>query len=67
VSIPGAGLDVDLAAGEEIRIEISSKFRPEGIRTELAAAGFRVAQTWTDSAGDYALTLATREHLPHPR
>ena len=67
VSIPGAGLDVDLAAGEEIRIEISSKFRPEGIRSELNAAGFRVAETWTDSAGDYALTLAMRELLPHPR
>ena len=27
-------------SGEEIRIEISTKFRPEGIRAELLAAGF---------------------------
>ncbi len=67
VSIPGASLEIDLAAGEEIRIEISSKFRLEGICSELAAAGFRVAETWTDAADDYALTLATREHLPHQR
>lgn len=67
VSIPGASLEIDLAAGEEIRIEISSKFRPEGIRSELAAVGFRVAETWTDDADDYALTLAIREHLPHQR
>jgi L-histidine Nalpha-methyltransferase len=60
VRIPGAGLDIDLAAGEEIRVEISSKFRPEGIRSELAAAGFDVVESWTDPDGDYALTLAAR-------
>ena len=60
VTIPGADLVVDLASGEEIRVEISTKFRPEGIRAELADAGFEVAQTWTDPAGDFALTLARR-------
>ena len=29
VTIPGAGLTFDLAHGEEIRVEISTKFRPE--------------------------------------
>lgn len=67
VTIPGAGLEIDLAAGEEIRIEISSKFRPEGIRSELAAAGFAVTATWTDPDADYALTLATRDRLPRQR
>lgn len=58
VSIPGADLSIDLASGEEIRVEISTKFRPEGVRAELAAAGFEVTDTWTDPAGDFALTLA---------
>ena len=58
VSIPGADLEVDLASGEEIRVEISTKFRPEGIRAELGAAGFEVEHIWTDPADDFALTLA---------
>jgi L-histidine N-alpha-methyltransferase len=60
VTIPGAGLAFDLACGEEIRVEISSKFRPEGIRSELGAAGFGVRRSWTDPDGDFALTLAER-------
>ena len=61
VRIPGAGLTFDLACGEEIRVEISTKFRPDGIRAELAAAGFSVERTWTDRDGDFALTAARRE------
>ena len=44
VRIPGADLEIDLAFGEEIRVEISTKFRPEGIREELSAAGFTVSR-----------------------
>ena len=58
VSIPGAGIEVDLASGEEIRVEISTKFTPEKISAELGAAGFEVARSWTDPAGDFAVTLA---------
>ena len=61
VTIPGADLDLDLASGEEIRVEISTKFRLESLRDELGAAGFAVERTWTDAAGDFALTLARRE------
>jgi L-histidine N-alpha-methyltransferase len=64
VTIPGADLSFDLASGEEIRVEISTKFRPEGIRDELAAAGFAVEQAWTDGEGDFALTLARRQPEP---
>jgi len=67
VVIPGADLDIHIAAGEEIRIEISSKFRPLGIASELAAAGFDVTESWTDPDGDYALTLATRGAIPRQR
>jgi L-histidine N-alpha-methyltransferase len=60
VTIPGADLVFDLAHGEELRVEISTKFRPEGIAAELGSAGFTVERTWTDAAGDFALTLARR-------
>jgi L-histidine Nalpha-methyltransferase len=58
VAIPGADLELDLSSGEEIRVEISTKFRPHGIRAELDAAGFEMAHIWTDPAGDFAVTLA---------
>ena len=50
VTIPGADLAVDLAGGEEIRVEISTKFRPETLRSELGAAGFDVTEIFTDPA-----------------
>ncbi len=60
VSIPGAGISIDLASGEEIRVEISTKFRLGGIAAELGAAGFDVDRTLTDDEGEFALTLARR-------
>ncbi len=60
VRLPGAGLTIDLTAGEEIRIEISTKFRTGGIRRELESAGFRVDRQYLDHAGDFAVTLACR-------
>jgi L-histidine N-alpha-methyltransferase len=67
VRVPGAGLELDLAAGQEIRVEISTKFRPEGIARELADAGLEVAGSWTDSDGDFAVTLARRPGVSDPR
>lgn len=58
VRVPGAGLELDLAVGDEIHVEISTKFRPEGIRAELAAAGFETVELFTDAAGDFGVTLA---------
>lgn len=63
VALPGADLEVDIAEGEELRVEISTKFRPERIRAELDAAGFEVAEIYTDgeeTQDDFALTLARR-------
>jgi L-histidine Nalpha-methyltransferase len=72
VTIGDLGLTVAFAAGEEMRTEISAKFRPAGIRAELAAAGFRTLRFWTDQDGDFGLTLAEpaqdsriRRALPH--
>jgi L-histidine N-alpha-methyltransferase len=61
VSIPGAGVELQLASGEEIRMEISTKFTIDGIRDELGAIGLDVAHTWTDRRGDFAVTLARKE------
>nr|WP_241564778.1 L-histidine N(alpha)-methyltransferase [Nonomuraea polychroma] len=58
VRVGGLGLVVDFAEGEETRTEISAKFRPEGLRRELAAAGFAVRRWYTDPSGDFALLLA---------
>ncbi|WP_406323318.1 L-histidine N(alpha)-methyltransferase [Streptomyces sp. NBC_01637] len=59
VKIPGLDLVVPFEAGEDMRTEVSAKFRKEGIRGELAAAGLRLTQWWTDSADRFALSLAT--------
>jgi L-histidine N-alpha-methyltransferase len=59
VEIPPLGLSVDFAAGEEMRTEVSAKFRREGVAAEVAAAGFRLGEWWTDPDGRYALSLST--------
>ncbi|RKN40678.1 L-histidine N(alpha)-methyltransferase [Micromonospora endolithica] len=51
-------LTVDFARGEELRTEVSAKFRPEGIAAELAAAGFTAHRFWTDPGGLFGVTLA---------
>lgn len=59
VKIPALDLAVDFAAGEELRTEVSAKFRKEGVREELAAAGLELGHWWTDAEGRFALSLAT--------
>jgi L-histidine N-alpha-methyltransferase len=58
VKVPALGLAVDFAAGEELRTEVSAKFRQEGVRAELSAAGLDLAHWWTDEAGRFALSLS---------
>ena len=57
-AISALGLEVNFAAGEAVRTEVSAKFRRAGVRAELAAAGLELARWWTDSAGDFALSLS---------
>jgi L-histidine N-alpha-methyltransferase len=58
VKIPALDLAVDFAEDEELRTEVSAKFRKEGVRTELAAAGLELAHWWTDDEGRFALSLS---------
>lgn len=60
VRLRGADVELDLAAGEEIRMEISTKFTRERIAAELSAVGLEIAEQWTDPAGDFAVTLAMK-------
>jgi len=60
VHIPGADLEVELHDGEEIRVEVCTKFRVPSIIVELEEAGFSVRQFWTDEPGDVGLLLAKK-------
>jgi L-histidine N-alpha-methyltransferase len=59
VTIAELDLQVQFAAGEELRTEISAKFRPSGVRAMLTDADFTVTRVWTDPRDRFALTLAT--------
>ncbi|MGW4028661.1 L-histidine N(alpha)-methyltransferase [Streptomyces sp. NPDC004838] len=59
LKVPELDLVVPFEKGEELRTEISAKFRQEGVRRELADAGLKLANWWTDSKGRFALSLST--------
>ena len=57
----GLDLDLELSVGEEIRVEISSKFRPEELVDELGRAGFDDRpRVFTDDRDDFAVILAQK-------
>jgi L-histidine N-alpha-methyltransferase len=58
VRVRDLGLTVSFAAGEEMRTEVSAKFRRSGVAAELAAAGFALRSWWTDEAGQFGLSLS---------
>ncbi|MCW7942902.1 histidyl-tRNA synthetase [Streptomyces hygroscopicus] len=58
VKVPALGLAVDFAAGEELRTEVSAKFREDGVRHELADSGLELTHWWTDEEGRFALSLS---------
>jgi L-histidine Nalpha-methyltransferase len=59
VHVAALDMEVPFAAGEDLRTEVSAKFRRDGVAAELAAAGLRLTRWWTDPAGDFALSLAS--------
>jgi L-histidine Nalpha-methyltransferase len=58
VHVPGIGLTVRFATGEEMRTEVSAKFRRDGVAAELSAAGLDMRSWWTDSAAQFGLSLS---------
>jgi L-histidine N-alpha-methyltransferase len=61
VTVPALELTVRFAQGEEMRTEISTKFRRAVVESELATAGLCSAEWWTDSQGDFALSLSFKD------
>ncbi|MEO3779308.1 L-histidine N(alpha)-methyltransferase [Micromonospora sp. B11E3] len=59
-------IDVEFAAGEDLRTEVSAKFRPEGIAEELASAGFAGHAFWADADGLFGVTLARADERLRP-
>jgi dimethylhistidine N-methyltransferase len=58
VQLTGIGLTAPFRAGEEMRTEISAKFRREGVAAELAAADLELRHWWTDPGGRFGLSLS---------
>ena len=58
VTLPAIGLTVPFAEGEEMRTEVSAKFRPDGVAAELSVAGFTMEHWWTDTGGQFGLSLS---------
>ncbi|HSZ43132.1 MAG TPA: L-histidine N(alpha)-methyltransferase [Trebonia sp.] len=58
VRVPGVGLTVTFAAGEDMRTEVSAKFRRAGVAAELEAAGFAMRSWWTDEEDRFGLSLS---------
>ncbi len=60
VRVDDLDLEVGFAAGEEMRTEVSAKFREDGVRRELREGGFDVQGWWTDPEGRFGLALGQR-------
>lgn len=60
VRIGALDMEVAMADGEEIRTEVSAKFREDRVRAELGAVGFDVHAWLTDPEARFALALAQR-------
>jgi len=57
VRIADLDLEVDFAAGEQLRTEISAKFTRERLQAEFERAGFAEAGWWTDRAERFSVSL----------
>jgi L-histidine Nalpha-methyltransferase len=58
VTVRDLGLEVDFTEGEEIRTEVSAKFRRARVADELHRAGFTLHDWWLDPREEFALSLA---------
>ncbi|MCG8922795.1 L-histidine N(alpha)-methyltransferase [Lentzea sp. CC55] len=58
VTLAELDLTVEFREGEELRTEVSAKFREEGVKQELEDAGFALHRWWTDGQDRFAVSLA---------
>jgi len=60
VRIGKLDLDIEFAAREEMRTEISAKFTPERLRGDIEAAGLELVEIYTDPDELFAVSLSRR-------
>jgi L-histidine N-alpha-methyltransferase len=60
VTVAALNLVAEFASGEEMLTEVSCKFRRDGVVRELADAGLWQTHWWSDSMGDFGLSLAVK-------
>jgi len=60
VRIGALELEIDFAAREELRTEISAKFTPERLEGDLRAAGLELVELYTDPQELFAVSLSRR-------
>jgi L-histidine N-alpha-methyltransferase len=60
VYLEALDMTLDFEPGEEVRVEISTKFRRDDLLEELHTAGFEGDDFLVDSAGDFGLALVCR-------
>jgi L-histidine Nalpha-methyltransferase len=58
VWVADLNLQVEFAAGEELRTEISAKFTPERLERDFRAAGMELVQVWSDPEALFGVSLA---------
>jgi L-histidine N-alpha-methyltransferase len=61
VNVDALELTASFGDGEEMRTEISAKFRRAGVEEELGDADLSLARWWTDAAGDFAVSLSFKD------
>jgi len=57
VKVAALDIEAEFAAGETIHTESSYKYRPGLASSMLKAAGFELADSWTDERGWFEVTL----------
>ena len=60
MTIEALGMRVPFAAGEDLRTEISCKFTPARLRSDLAAGGLELEQLLTDEDRQFGLAICRR-------
>jgi L-histidine N-alpha-methyltransferase len=58
VHLPSIDLTISFEAGEQMRTEVSAKFRRDRVAAELSTAGFAMRHWWTDPANQFGLSLS---------
>ena len=58
VTLPAISLTASFGEGEQMRTEVSAKFRQEGVAAELEAAGLEMRSWLTDAGGRFGLSLS---------